>query len=122
MNTTNSPVLASFLTATTGLLLFISILLPLISLVKNIIKRRAIETSETVIKSSFVLLFLAIISSSFLLIAQDPRNSNSAILNGIGFSIGLLIFFLITLLQIRMVKGKGSIRKFLGFRERGSKR
>jgi hypothetical protein len=122
MNTPNSPILVSFITAIIGLLLFFAILLPLMSLVINLAKRRVIETGETALRASFIMLFLAIVCSSFLLIAQDPTNIIGAILNGIGLSIGLLVFFVITLLQIRMVKGKGSVRKFLGFKERGSKR
>lgn len=122
MNTLDTPILVIFLTALTGLLGFLSILLPLMSLLINLAKGRGIETGETAIKGSFILLSLAIVSSSFLLLAKDPANFTGAILNGLGLSIGLLVFFIITLLQIRLVKGKGSIRKFLGVKERGSNR
>ena len=114
----NQPVLVSFLTAITVFMLFFSLLLPILSLLKNFIRSKLVKTGEVSIKVSFVLLFLAIVSSSFLIVAQDPNNIIGAILNGIGLTIGLIIFFVITLLQIRMVKGKGAIRRFLGLRGR----
>jgi len=115
---TTSPVPETVFAILTSLLLFFSILIPVVSLVKNFIKGKVVRTGETAIKASFILLFLAIVSSSIQILAKDPGNFYGAIINGVGFSLGLLFLFVITLLQIRMVDGKGSIKKFLGVKQR----
>lgn len=99
----------SFLSA---LFVFLAIFVPGVISIRRMVKERSLEASDTAIKFTFLFFFLAIISSSFLLAVKDPKNILGAILSGVGLTIALLFFGVITLLQIRRVRGKGAIKRF----------
>lgn len=101
----------SFLSA---LFVFLAIFVPVIISIRRVFKERNLEASDTAIKLTFLFFFLAIVSSSLLLAVKDPQNILGAILSGIGFTFVLLFFGVITLLQIRRVRGKGAIKRFFG--------
>lgn len=99
----------SFLSA---LFVLLAIVVPGVISIKRVLKERSLEASDLAIKLTFLFFFLAILSSSLLLAVKDPQNILGAILSGIGLTVVLLFFGLITLIQIRRVRGKGSIKRF----------
>lgn len=99
----------SFLSA---LFVFLAIFVSVVISIRKVFKERVLEASDVAIKLTFLFFFLAIISSSLLLAVKDPQNILGAILSGIGLTIALLFFGVITLLQIRRVRGKGAIKRF----------
>lgn len=112
MDSTIRTLLINGLSFISALLVFLAIFVPGIIGIWKIFKDRSIETSDLEIKLGFLFLFLTNISFSLLLAVKDPQNILGAVFSGIGITIVLLFFFGITLLQIRVIRGKGSIKKF----------
>ena len=108
-------ILATILSILAISIMAMSVLLPLYSLIRNIIKKKSIETDLWAIGSSFLCLFFVILVVSLLLVVYDPLNIIGGVATLIGGSLLLIIYFLISLSQIRAVRGRTKISELFPF-------
>lgn len=92
-------------------------LVPIFLIVLRVIKTKKLETSDLAIKLFFSLYLLTMVSFIVLKISSDLAGWRLYIIWGFLGIIVLAAFFGIALLQLRWVRGKGAIRKFLRSKE-----
>lgn len=93
----------------TGTFVFLGIAIPLVRGVKRMIKGKGLETDIRDVKIGFSFFYSAIISITLLLIIQNPQDLIVALLTGLGLTVTLSFFLLITMAQRRMFKGGGNL-------------
>jgi hypothetical protein len=104
MADTIKNILTTCLQIITGLFMFLAIFLPLVSVIKKMIKEKKLEAEIKTIKLSFLFLYSAIISFTTLLIIQNPESYILWLFQGSGLAVFLTIFYMITKAQIKMFK------------------
>ncbi|PKO11948.1 MAG: hypothetical protein CVU39_26500 [Chloroflexi bacterium HGW-Chloroflexi-10] len=96
----------------TVLFLIFSIFVPFVLGIKKFIREKSLETDDLFYKIMFIFLFLTVLSYTLLIVLKNPTNILEGILSGFLLLIVLLFFIIVTLFQLRMFRGKGTIKRF----------
>lgn len=107
-------IVGNILEFTTVMLLFMAVFLPIAIHLRKVIKEKTLEADDHATKVFFGLLLLDVISLMLSIIAKNPDRLLEAVVTGLGLSLALLFFFCITLFVVRIIQGKGAVRRFLG--------
>lgn len=104
--------LQQILTIITWILFICANLVPIVMIVIKAIKSRRFETDDLALKLFFFLYFLSLIGYLGLNLINNPSGWRLYVLWGALGLFVLTFFFCIALLQIRMVRGKGALKRF----------
>jgi len=110
-------ILQTILSVTTWVLFITANLVPILLIIRRIIQTKRLETSDLALKLFFFLYLLTIISFIALKISGNPAGWRLYLSWGFLGILVLVAFFGIALLQLRWVRGKGAIRRFIRSKE-----